>query len=429
MSAERAICRLLAGAKLVGLGFAVDREHVVTCAHVVNKAHEASASALGRALEQADFPASDLRLTAVFAIARDAHHARSGTNAGDTPASGTAGDSAEQRLREAELTGRPLEEGWLPSTSRSFTGADVAVLRLSERLPDYVPLVVPSQALSGDAAQVYGPVPGRPDGGHVPVEVLGEVERGRVQINSGGMGFRVRPGFSGGPVWRRGTNEVVGMLTACGTGDDAVDAYMLSAGQIARAWPAWRVAPSQDDRPGRDLPADPPRTGDLDVSDLIRSRLLSVHRMRALYVIDPESKPTYSEQRLAACHGLGPGEKIIAIWRLGSPMPWGSRHGVAFTSTRLSIEDGRRTLSIPYSRFGEFEFSHDHTTTVHTANSASDSYSISIDGAGLHWGYGFGVLRAGEPRQISEVLNQLKQLLTENDAREADGSGDRDPDG
>ena len=214
----------------VGLGFAVDREHVVTCAHVLNKAHQVDKSLPTRELEQADAPDTGVIMAAEFII-------------GSSPTTGPARDEAQLALTASLAPG-----GWLPSDPARFAADDVAVLRLSGPVPSFVPEVTTRLPISGDMVQVFGPVVGRPHGGHITGEVLGEIANGRVQINTGGQGFRVRPGFSGGPVWRRGTGEIVGMLVACGRGESDVDAYILDVTRIARVWPAWSAAGQRNHR-------------------------------------------------------------------------------------------------------------------------------------------------------------------------------------
>jgi hypothetical protein len=224
VSIEHAVCRLSRNGRPVGLGFAVDREHVVTCAHVVNKAHHRDDSLPPRELEQADFPDTGVSLAVDFMIG--SYSATVSSSGGD----------------RATLTASLTPAGWLPSNPARFAAEDVAVLHLSGPVPSFVPKVRTRRPRSGDAVQVFGPVAGRADGGHVVGEVLGEISNGRVQINVGGGGFRVRAGFSGGPVWRRDTGEIVGMLVACGLGDSATDAYILDTARIARVWGAWLAA-------------------------------------------------------------------------------------------------------------------------------------------------------------------------------------------
>lgn len=229
MSVEYAICKLSRNGRAVGLGFAVDREHVVTCAHVVNKAHQKDESLFARELAQADFPDTGVTLAVEFVI-------------GSYWATASGSD-------RVALTASLTSDGWLPSDPARFAADDIAVLRLSDPVPSFVPEVRARRPRSGDAVQVFGPVAGRTDGGHVVGEVIGEVGGGRVQINADGEGFRIRPGFSGGPVWRRDSGEIVGMLVACGTGETAVDAYILDVACIGRVWNTWRAANLPDRQP------------------------------------------------------------------------------------------------------------------------------------------------------------------------------------
>jgi uncharacterized protein with LGFP repeats len=229
VSVEYSICRLSRNGRPVGLGFAVGREHVVTCAHVVNKAHQTDESLPTRELEQANFPDTGVTLAVEFVI-------------------GSYWATASSSDRVA-LTASLTRDGWVPSDPARFAADDVAVLRLAAPVPSFVPEVRARRARSGDAVQVFGPVAGRTDGGHVVGEVIGEVGSGRVQLNADGQGFRVRPGFSGGPVWRRDSGEIVGMLVACGLGDTAVDAYILDVACIGRVWSAWRAANLPDQGP------------------------------------------------------------------------------------------------------------------------------------------------------------------------------------
>jgi WD40 repeat protein len=221
---EYAICRLSRNGRPLGLGFAVDRQHVVTCAHVVNKAHDGDESLPHRGLEQADFPDTGVTLEVEFAIGR------------------YSVNDPEPMTSRTPLIGSLVPSGWLPSDPERFAANDVAVLTLSGPVPFFVPAVSARRPRSRDEVQVFGPAAGRMDGVHVAGEVLGEVGNGRIQVNVNGEGFRVRPGFSGGPVWLRDSGQVLGVLVACGRGDAAADAYLLDAQKIGQAWPAWADA-------------------------------------------------------------------------------------------------------------------------------------------------------------------------------------------
>lgn len=134
--------------------------------------------------------------------------------------------------------------GWLPERG-GFDRHDVAVLRLSQQLPEGVgPLLLVGGDPTGQV-QMWGPSTQRSTPGHVTGQLMGEVEDGRWQIDQHLRGvFRVQPGFSGGPVWRARTGEVVGILQAAATGEDATDAYVIGVDVIARAWPAGTSAPA-----------------------------------------------------------------------------------------------------------------------------------------------------------------------------------------
>lgn len=203
---EHSICEIFCGDRVVGLGFAVGRAHVATCAHVVN-------SALGRADKRDPaWPGNTELVSLRFAIG--------------------AADSGDERLKASVV-------GWLPASARTFDADDVAVLRLDEPAPAHVRTLRPARYRPSMPVQMWGPQPGRPDGGHVKGEVRGKVRSGRFHISVEGGPFRVRPGFSGAPVWEPGSGEAVGVLSACGAEDDATDAYLLEADRVTAVWPGW----------------------------------------------------------------------------------------------------------------------------------------------------------------------------------------------
>jgi WD40 repeat protein len=215
--AEYDICEVLRADRAAGLGFAIDLTHVVTCAHVVNAALRRS-DKLDRAR-----PEPDELIGVRFPI-------------GSAP----GGDTR----RSAHVC------AWLPGRAPGFEADDIAVLELTERAPEHVSGLRPQRYVRGMPVQMWGPQPGRPDGGHVRGVLLGEVRGGRLQVETGSGPFRVRPGFSGGPVWDAGTGDVAGLLSACGVEDDAVDAYVLGADRIGEAWPPWLRYLRGDSRSG-----------------------------------------------------------------------------------------------------------------------------------------------------------------------------------
>lgn len=203
---EYSICEIFRGDRAVGLGFAISQAHVVTCAHVVN-------SALGRPDKRDPARPGDATVIRLrFVI-------------GSTP--------GDEGYRAASVA------GWLPAEAGTFDLDDVAVLELAETAPAHVRVPRPARYRPLMPVQMWGPQPGRPDGGHVKGELLGEVRGGRIQVRVNGGPFRVRPGFSGGPVWEPGSGDAAGVLSAYGAEDDATDAYLLGADRITAAWPGW----------------------------------------------------------------------------------------------------------------------------------------------------------------------------------------------
>jgi len=216
---EHSICEILHRDRVVGLGFAIGQGHVATCAHVVN-------SALGRADKRDPaWPGNAEMIWLRFAI-------------------GSAGSDGE--CRKASVV------GWLPASARTFDADDIAVLRLGEPAPAYVRVLRPARYRPSMPVQMWGPQFGRPDGGHVKGEVRGKVRSGRSHISVEGGQFRVRPGFSGGPVWEPGTGKAVGVLSACGAEDDATDAYLLEADRVTAVWPGWSGHTRRQETQGAD---------------------------------------------------------------------------------------------------------------------------------------------------------------------------------
>ncbi len=196
------ICRVYGSSgRVLGLGFAVDREHILTCGHVVN-------SASGRQLRDETWPDPPAVLRIDFPI---------GMPHGET------------NERESHLT------RWLP-VEGPFDAFDMAVLRVAGGVPSHVPSPRFADPSVGGSVQMWGPQPDRPDGVYVTGKLLGAVIGGRLQVETDGRQFRARPGFSGGPVWDAQTGHIVGILTACGAGADAVDAYVLELDRVLGRW-------------------------------------------------------------------------------------------------------------------------------------------------------------------------------------------------
>ncbi|HEX2416850.1 MAG TPA: pentapeptide repeat-containing protein, partial [Micromonosporaceae bacterium] len=206
---EHAIVRILRNGRPVGLAFHVGNGTLLTCAHVVN-------TAFGRAARETSKP-DDAPLTVQVAL---------GTSS----------------AREATI------RHWLPASQDSFDERDVAVLGFVGPPPPGLPsLDLERGDMVGGEVQAFGPSAERKTPGHVRGLVLGAIDGSRLQVNQHIEGiFRIRSGFSGGPVWRPDTGRVVGALQAAAVEDEATDAYVVSASVLDRAL---RRAASTPDKP------------------------------------------------------------------------------------------------------------------------------------------------------------------------------------
>lgn len=191
--------------KPVGEALVAGDQLVVTCAHVVN-------AALGRPFREAGHPGK-VHVNVRF------------------PFSGRP---------DEEVVRRFTVSGWLPSDPETFDDRDMASLHLNESMPSgvAVPTLVPAH-YEGGPVMIFGPEagPGKTRAyGYVKGEILGKRDKARQQLDQDIAGtFRARGGFSGGPVWIRSTNQVVGLVQAISTSQAAVDVYVLSAELIELA--------------------------------------------------------------------------------------------------------------------------------------------------------------------------------------------------
>lgn len=203
---DAAVVRLIepATATVAGLGVLVGARQVVTCAHVVN-------TALGLDQRSQACPAAARRLQVEFPLLP-----------GVPPRAATVAV-------------------WVPPAVEG-TGGDVAGLELSEAAPSgAVPARLATvDAAAGEALRVFGypGTPPRTNGAWVDVEVKGGVGGQLIQVESrANQTIKAQPGYSGSPVWRPGTGQVVGLLHASAFADEPYrDAYLLPPRTVATAW-------------------------------------------------------------------------------------------------------------------------------------------------------------------------------------------------
>ncbi|NEO61215.1 MAG: trypsin-like serine protease [Moorea sp. SIO4G2] len=190
--------------RVVGAGFLVSDQHILTCAHVVN-------AALGKQLNTPDQPNQEIDL--------------------DFPlvASGNT------------LRGRVVR--WIPVQRSSDilpeTGADIALLELESTLPEGTQPVrlVKAETLWKHPFRVFG----FPEGQAVGVSTYGIISNpqanGRVQIDVHGT-YPIESGFSGSPVWDEQLDGVAGMTVAIDPKRPQVRAaFIIPTTQLINACP------------------------------------------------------------------------------------------------------------------------------------------------------------------------------------------------
>ena len=201
---------------VAGGGVLVDREHVVTCAHVV-------ADALGAAAGP-DPPHGALTL--------------------DFPLLAVPGEDPPACAAEA------IEDGW--RAIEDDGRGDLAILRLTKALPAAAappPLLRPPD-LTRTLWHAYG-FPTGFDGPRIaPVRSLDAVAVGgewiqleRAQADA----FAVEHGYSGGPIWDPQLGAVVGIVVAADVSRRRSGSFMIPLSVVAGAWPpledaiGWRL--------------------------------------------------------------------------------------------------------------------------------------------------------------------------------------------
>lgn len=194
-----------------GIGFVVDDTHIITCAHVVNRA-------LGRDPRAQETPGPEARVQVDFPM---------------------LGGFAGARSRSCAV------QAWVPPPSLGLSGGDVAGLVLvGKRLPRRAgPARLTDPMVWDVPASVFGysgDPPQHVEGAWAEVRLRGAVDGRVIRLDSGSeSAIRVHPGYSGSPVIvtsDTGDEAVLGMLAVAST-DRARDVYAIPASELARAWP------------------------------------------------------------------------------------------------------------------------------------------------------------------------------------------------
>lgn len=188
----------------VGVGFLIDDQVALTCAHVVT-------NALG--LKRGTTPPTGTLINLDLPLLT-------------APASGDVLTASIQELIPPEPSG----------------AGDIAVLRLRAQLPGSRPVrLVEPHSVWGHRAAAFGLPSGRPGGVWHNGVLKAPQANGWILMNHDPQagGFRVSMGFSGGPVWDETEGAVVGMTVTAEAGDPPVS-YLISTTGLVAAWPPLR---------------------------------------------------------------------------------------------------------------------------------------------------------------------------------------------
>jgi S1-C subfamily serine protease len=215
---ESAIVRIQANdGTVVGAGFLVTEQHILTCVHVVTRALDLPHDVSGppRANLHLDFP---LLTPGLILTARVGHW---------QPVADVAG---------LELIGKPPPGG---ESTRLVTADD----------------------LWGHSFRAFGFPAGYEQGVWVSGVLRSRQADGWLQIeDTKGTGYLIAPGFSGGPVWDDDLDGVVGMIVAADTSETVKAAFLIPADVLVKTWPdvirAYHERPASAQAAGK-----PPRGG------------------------------------------------------------------------------------------------------------------------------------------------------------------------
>jgi conflict system STAND superfamily ATPase/trypsin-like peptidase len=194
-SLDAAVLRIFtASGSSVGLGFLVTDRVALTCAHVV-------AAAVGVEDDTRLLVGAEVRV--------------------DVPLLGTT-----------SIDVMAIVEQWFPAHSSG--AGDVAVLRLAAPLPGARPVrLVDADEVWGHPARAFGLPDGRPGGVWHSGVLRHRQANGWVQADLAGDGYRVAPGFSGGPVWDDEVAGVIGTMVMAESGRPPVSYLIPTSGLLA----------------------------------------------------------------------------------------------------------------------------------------------------------------------------------------------------
>ncbi|MCH2247184.1 MAG: serine protease [Crocosphaera sp.] len=184
--------------KIIGAGFLVSDEYLITCAHVVNES-------LGYGVTRQEKPNNTEIIKFDFPVI---------------------------------ASGQPLEaivEEWKPVNFRTNEPQDIAILRLQSKLPDDVkqlPLInTKEQDLDEHKFKAFGFPKVKPTGVNSEGKIRGDVAYQKIQIQViGTTEYRIEGGFSGTAIWDKTLEGVVGMAVSAEKFTSVEESYYLPKG-------------------------------------------------------------------------------------------------------------------------------------------------------------------------------------------------------
>ncbi|MBE9039733.1 PD40 domain-containing protein [Oscillatoriales cyanobacterium LEGE 11467] len=202
---ESSVVRIYANSgKVIGAGFLVSPQHILTCSHVV-------AFALGIRADSTHIPTAEVSL--------------------DFPRVAPG-----QKLKAKVIF-------WLPVNPQESV-EDIAALKLTSPLPEAVrpSRLVTAEDLWGHGFRVLGFPEGKPNGAWASGTFRGGIANGWVQLEDlKQSGYRLEEGFSGAPVWDEELQGVAGMAVAADKQrPEAKAAFIIPANVLVSAWDVLR---------------------------------------------------------------------------------------------------------------------------------------------------------------------------------------------
>jgi hypothetical protein len=146
---------------------------------------------------------------------------------------------------------------WVPVDQEPAIGKaeDIAVLELGADA-DMPAGVAPASLIESDdffdrSVRVCGFPEGMDEGDWLDGQLKGMIGTGRVQLDQALGSRTVAPGFSGSPVWDKGSGAVIGMIVSVGGRAGGISAYMTPVATLADAWPALKSLAAAPVEPAR----------------------------------------------------------------------------------------------------------------------------------------------------------------------------------